>query len=132
MAEGLRFIVHQRTILVLISLVAVSAFLSMPYSTLMPVFAAKVLQTSSQPVVALLCEGAHPLMRCRAPQALPLGLLLTTVGVGALVGALAVASLPERARRGRWLTAGNLAFPALCWAFQPRVRLWCLCSCCSA
>ena len=96
MAEGLRFIVHQRMILVLISLVAVSAFLSMPYSTLMPVFAGKVLQTSAQPVVAFLCEGAHPVMRCRAPQALPLGLLLTTVGVGALVGALAVASLPER------------------------------------
>ena len=90
----------------------------MPYSTLMPVFAGKVLQTSAQPVVALLCEGAHPVMRCRAPQALPLGLLLTTVGVGALVGALAVASLPERARRGRWLTAGNLAFPALLLAFS--------------
>ena len=118
MAEGLRFIVHQRTILVLISLVAVSAFLSMPYSTLMPVFAGKVLQTSAQPVVAFLCEGADPLMRCRAPQALSLGLLLTTVGVGALVGALAVASLPERARRGRWLTAGNLAFPALLLAFS--------------
>jgi MFS family permease len=118
MAEGLRFIVHQRIILVLISLVAVSAFLSMPYSTLMPVFAGKVLQTSSQPVVAFLCEGVHPVMRCRAPQALPLGLLLTTVGVGALVGALAVASLPERARRGRWLTAGNLAFPALLLAFS--------------
>ena len=118
MAEGLRFIVHQRMILVLISLVAVSAFLSMPYSTLMPVFAGKVLQTSAQPVVAFLCEGVHPVMRCRAPQALPLGLLLTTVGVGALVGALAVASLPERARRGRWLTAGNLAFPALLLAFS--------------
>ena len=85
MAEGVRFIVHQRAILVLISLVAVSAFLSMPYSTLMPVFAGKVLQTSAQPVVAFLCEGAHPVLRCRAPQALPLGLLLTTVGVGALV-----------------------------------------------
>jgi MFS family permease len=117
-AEGLRFIVHQRTILVLISLVAVSAFLSMPYSTLMPVFAGKVLQTSAQPVVSLLCEGSHPIMRCRAPQALPLGLLLTTVGIGALVGALAVASLPERAHRGRWLTAGNLAFPGLLLAFS--------------
>ena len=117
MAEGLRFIVHQRTILVLISLVAVSAFLSMPYNTLMPVFAGKMLQTSAQPVVAFLCEGAHPLMRCRTPQALPLGLLLTTVGIGALVGALAVASLPDRARRGRWLTAGNLAFPALLLGF---------------
>ena len=118
MAEGLRFIVHQRTILVLISLVAVSAFLSMPYNTLMPVFASKVLQTSAQPVVSFLCEGAHPLLRCRAPQALPLGLLLTTVGVGALIGALAVASLPDRARRGRWLTAGNLAFPALLLGFS--------------
>ncbi len=117
MAEGVRFIFSQRVILVLISLVAVSAFLSMPYNTLMPVFASKVLQTSAQPVVAFLCEGAHPLMRCRTPQALPLGLLLTTVGVGALVGALAVASLPERARRGRWLTAGNLAFPALLLGF---------------
>ena len=110
--------VRQRMMVVLISLVAVSAFLSMPYNTLMPVFAGKVLQTSAQPVVAFLCEGAHPLMRCRAPQALPLGLLLTTVGVGALVGALAVASLPEGARRGRWLTAGNLAFPALLLAFS--------------
>lgn len=59
--------------------------------------------------------------RCQAPQALPLGLLFTTVGLGAVIewsallaiGALAVASLPERARRGRWLTAGNLIFPLL-------------------
>ena len=71
-------------------------------------------------------------MRCRAPQALPLGLLLTIVGVGALVGALAVASLPERARRGRWLTAGNLAFPVLLLAFSLRVHLWYRWRCCSA
>jgi MFS family permease len=85
----------------------------MPYSTLMPVFAGSVLRSSAQPVVHFLCDGSHPLMRCRSPEALPLGLLLTTVGLGALIGALAVASLPERARRGRWLTAGNLVFPLL-------------------
>ncbi len=112
MAEGMRFILGQRAIMVLISMVAVSAFLSMPYSTLMPVFATKVLGGSAQPVVHFLCDGADPLMRCRTPEALPLGLLLTTVGIGALVGSLAVASLPERVRHGRWLTAGNLAFPA--------------------
>lgn len=117
LAEGLRFIVQQRTILVLISMVAVSAFLSMPYSTLMPVFAGDVLQDSAQPVVRFLCDGNRPLLRCQAPQALPLGLLLTTVGIGAVIGALAVASLPERARRGRWLTAGNLAFPVLLLGF---------------
>lgn len=117
MAEGVRFIVGQRAILVLTSMVAVSAFLSMPYSTLMPVFAGKVLSNSAQPVVRFLCDGVHLLMRCRAPEALPLGLLLTTVGLGALVGALAVASLPDRFRRGRWLTAGNLAFPVLLLGF---------------
>jgi predicted MFS family arabinose efflux permease len=50
-------------------------------------------------------------MRCQAPEALPLGILLTAVGIGAVAGALLVASLPENARRGRMLTAGNLAFP---------------------
>ena len=117
MAEGLRFIFRQRTIAVLISLVAVSAFLAMPYNTLMPVFAGKVLQASAQPAVHLLCDGANPLLRCRAPEALPLGMLLTTVGLGALVGALAVASLPDQFRRGRWLVAGNLGFPLLLLGF---------------
>lgn len=118
LAEGMRFVAGQRAILVITSMVAVSAFLSMPYSTLMPVFASKVLGGSAQPVVHLLCDGSHPLIRCRAPEALPLGLLLTTVGVGALIGALAVASLPEHAHRGRWLAAGNLAFPLLLLGFS--------------
>jgi predicted MFS family arabinose efflux permease len=52
-------------------------------------------------------------MHCKAPEALPLGLLLSAVGVGAVVGALLVASLPERARRGRVLTIGNLGLPLL-------------------
>ncbi len=112
-AEGLRYVMRERTILVLISLVAVSAFLSMPYSTLMPVFASRILSNSAQPVVHFLCDGPQPVMRCRAPDALPLGMLLTTVGIGALAGALWVASLPDHARRGRWLTAGNLGFPLL-------------------
>ncbi len=112
-AEGLRYVFKERTVLVLISLVAVSAFLSMPYSTLMPVFASKILFGSAQPVVHFLCNGPQPLLNCRAPDALPLGMLLTTVGIGALVGALWVASLPDQTRRGRWLTAGNLGFPLL-------------------
>ena len=96
MTEGVRFVLKQQAILVLISLIAVSAFLSMPYNTLMPVFADNVLGQSAQPVVTLLCGGAHPLMRCQAPEALPLGILLTAVGIGAVAGALLVASLPER------------------------------------
>jgi len=111
MAEGVRYVLKQQAILVLVSLIAVSAFLSMPYNTLMPVFADVVLKDSAQPVVNLLCGGARPLMQCQAPEALPLGILLTAVGIGAVTGALLVASLPENARRGRMLTLGNLAFP---------------------
>jgi predicted MFS family arabinose efflux permease len=113
MGEGLRYVVSNRIILLLTSLVAMSAFLSMPYSTLMPAFADRVLKGSAQPLVRALCEGPQALFQCRAPEALPLGMLLTAVGAGAVTGALWVASLPNNARRGHWLTAGNLAFPAL-------------------
>ncbi len=112
MAEGVRYVLNNRLILVLTSLVAVSAFLSMPYSTLMPAIADRVLKTTSQPVVAALCENPGAPFRCQAPEALPLGMLLTAIGVGAVTGALLVASLPNDARRGPLLTAGNLLFPA--------------------
>ena len=111
MAEGVRYVMKQQVILVLISLIAVSAFLSMPYNTLMPVFANVVLQDSARPMITFVCGGERPWMHCQAPEALPLGILLTAVGVGAVAGALLVASLPESARRGRMLTIGNLAFP---------------------
>jgi predicted MFS family arabinose efflux permease len=107
MAEGVRFVLRQQTILVLMSLIAVSAFLSMPYNTLMPVFSNVVLHDSAQPVTAFICSR----MVCTTPEALPLGLLLTAVGIGAVTGALLVASLPNNARRGHMLTIGNLAFP---------------------
>ncbi len=109
--EGIRFAFRHETLLVLLSLVAVSCFLSMPYTTLMPVFANEVLQESAQPLVHAFCSGEFLSIHCQAPEALPLGLLLTAVGVGAVTGALLVASLPDRARRGWVLTFGNLAFP---------------------
>jgi len=118
MAEGVRYTLKQQTTLVLISLVALSAFLSMPYSTLMPVFAGDVLKESAAPVEAYACSGAHPLLRCQTPEALALGMLLTAVGIGAVMGALLVASLPDNARRGRWLTVGNLSFPLLLLIFS--------------
>jgi MFS family permease len=117
MIEGVRYVMSEKTILVLTSLVAVSAFLSMPYNTLMPVMADQVLKESAAPIVAALCIDPSALFRCRAPEALPLGMLLTAVGIGAVTGALLVASLPDTARRGRLLTLGNLLFPALLLAF---------------
>src|SRR5512137_1403700 len=115
--EGMRFVFGQQILLVLMSLVAFNSFLSRPYQTLMPVFADVMLKDSAQPVVATLCGGEHPLLNCRAPEALPLGLLYAAVGVGAVMGAILVASLPERARRGRVLTIGNLGLPLLLLVF---------------
>lgn len=111
-AEGIRYVFSQQAVLVLMTLVAVSSFLSMPYSTLMPVFANRVLKENAEPVVSLLC-GEHSLMRCQAPEALPLGMLLSAIGIGALTGAFVVAWLPPNARRGRMLMFANLAFPLL-------------------
>lgn len=111
MIEGLRYLLGQQTLLVLMSLVAVNSFLSRPYQTLLPVFANDTLKESAKPIVALLCNGSHQIMNCRAPDAIPLGLLLSAVGLGAVMGAFLVASLSEKSRRGQMLTMGNLSFP---------------------
>jgi MFS family permease len=114
LGEAMHYVVRERVILVLISLVAVSAFLSMPYTTLLPVFASKVLNESAAPVVEWVCARAGGLgTSCQSPDALTYGLLMAGTGLGAVIGALFVASLGPLARRGWWLTAGNLCFPAL-------------------
>jgi len=110
--QGLRFALQQPVARLLIALVALSAFLSMPYTTLMPVFAQDILYASARPFIARLCDGPRAVFSCRAPEALPLGLLLTAVGIGAVLAALFVASLPSQTRRGWWLTLGSIGFPA--------------------
>jgi MFS family permease len=108
---GIQFVLEHQVLLVLMSLVAVNSLLSMPYITLMPVFANVVLKSSTQPVISFLCDGSNPILKCQTPEALPLGLLLTSVGIGSVIGALIVASLPAQARRGWLLTLGNLGLP---------------------
>jgi MFS family permease len=112
-AEGIKFIFQNPNLRILVSLVAVSAFLSMPYNTLMPALAGEVLSTSSGPVIHLICNPQTGWFTCQAPAALPLGMLMAAVGIGAVIGALTVASLPDSAKRGRWLTVGNLGFPLM-------------------
>lgn len=112
--EGMRYVRSQQTVMVLISLVAVSAFLSMPYSTLLPVFAQDVLGQSAQPVLDQVCGPDSPIgLSCESPGALTYGMLMAATGLGAVTGALFIASLSASARRGRLLTLGNLFFPAL-------------------
>jgi MFS family permease len=123
-AEGLRYVLGQQVLLVLMSLVAVNSFLSRPYQTLMPVFADVTLRESAQPVITFLCVGKFVVVNCRAPAAIPLGLLLSAVGLGAVAGAFLVASLPENARRGQMLTLGNLSFPFLLLLFVSSHSIW--------
>ncbi|MHB8193027.1 MAG: MFS transporter [Bellilinea sp.] len=108
---GFKFVVSNRTIFVLISLIAISAFLSMPYNTLMPVFAEDILGESAVPVVQFICDPQTGFITCQSPEALPLGILLSMVGIGAVVSALLIASMSDNSRRGVLLTIGNLAFP---------------------
>lgn len=57
LSEAARYVRSQQVVMVLFSLVAVSAFLSMPYSALMPVFASEVLKESAQPLLDSVCNG---------------------------------------------------------------------------
>jgi MFS family permease len=117
--------------MILMSLVAVSSFLSMPFMTLMPLFvqparvvhstltAAGTLTDSAQPVVNAVCSW----MTCQTPEAVAYGLLLGMFGAGALVGALLAGVYSDRGR-GRLLTIGNLGFPLALIVFAISRSFW--------
>jgi MFS family permease len=119
LAEGLNYFTHNTTLMVLMSLVAVSAFLSMPFITLMPIFAGKTLALSAQPVT----EAACRVMTCQNPEAVTYGLMLGVFGVGALAGALIAGTYGDRGR-GKLLTIGNLLFPATLLIFALSQSIW--------
>jgi len=86
--DGFQYLMHQPLLLALVSLMAVSGLFGTPFMNLMPVFARDVLAVGEQ----------------------GLGFLTAAVGVGAVLGALGVASL-HQGGRGKWLAAGSLVFP---------------------
>jgi MFS family permease len=87
--EGLRYVRHSPATLGLLLIVGTTSLFGLAYATLMPVFARDVLRVGA---------GGQ-------------GLLMSSVGAGALAGALTVATFGSRGRRGRLLTAGNLILP---------------------
>ena len=117
--EGLSYVWHNPTLMILMSLVAVSAFLSMPFMTLMPLFAGDQLAVSAQPVVSAVCNW----MTCQTPEAVTYGLLLGMFGTGALIGALLAGAYSDRGR-GRLLTIGNLGFPLTLLVFALSQSFW--------
>lgn len=85
---GFAFVVHDRNIRILMVLAHGPLTLGMPYMSLLPLFAKDVLQ------------GGARLQ----------GLLLTLIGVGSVLGSLAVASIPRRYSYGHTVVIGALAF----------------------
>jgi MFS family permease len=100
--EGLRFMVHTREVALLMGLVAVYAVFGIPYLVLMPVIARDTLQSGA--------EGY--------------GILLSAVGVGAIVGAISLAAAGHTVRRGRLLSAATFSFATFLILFSFSRSLW--------
>lgn len=89
--EGLRYMRSSRAVSGLIGVIAVYSIFGFMYLTMMPVVARQVLHTGASGY----------------------GLLLTFVGAGALTGALSLAALGGRVRRGKLFVYSAYSFGAL-------------------
>jgi MFS family permease len=87
-AEGFRFVSHTAPIRLILLLLGLVSFVAMPYSVLMPVFAAQILHGNAR----------------------TLGVLMGATGVGALSGALTMASRETVRGLGRWVWRACAAF----------------------
>lgn len=96
MREGLAYVRGDGVVRSLLGMVAVANVFAFGYAALLPAFARDVLHGGPQ----------------------TLGYLSAAVGVGALAGALAVASLGDFRHKGRLLVAGNVFFPAMVLVFS--------------
>jgi MFS family permease len=89
--QGVNYIHSSRAVSGLMGVIAVYSIFGFQYLTMMPVIARDVLHTGASGY----------------------GLLLTFVGIGALTGALALAGVGARIRRGRLFNASAYAFAGL-------------------
>lgn len=94
--EGLAYIRSKREVTGLMGIIAVYSIFGFQYLTLMPVLARDVLGTNASGY----------------------GLLVTFVGIGAVSGALALAALSTRVRRGRLFVTSAFSFATLLLLFS--------------
>jgi MFS family permease len=94
--EGVAYIRSRRDVTGIMGLIAIYSIFGLQYLAMMPVIAREVLHTDA---------GGY-------------GLLVTLVGVGALSGALALAALSSRIRRGKLFVASAYSFAALLLVFS--------------
>jgi MFS family permease len=102
LVEGLRYMDQTREVSVLMRLITVYAVCGIPYITLMPVVARDLLGTGA---------GGY-------------GVLLACVGIGGLAGALFLAAVGQRFRRGQLLMVSSFGFAALLIAFSLTRSEW--------
>jgi MFS family permease len=89
LVDGLKYVATDRTLFWILAVVALPTFFVFPYQQMLPLFAEEVL-------------GVGPT---------GLGMLTASVGAGALISALAVASLGNFNGKGRLLMVGLLTYP---------------------
>jgi len=93
--EGLQYVLHHRMVRTLLLIVAVTSCFGISLTTLIPAWTVTIL-------------GGHAATN---------GILLSSRGVGALVGALVIAALARTEFKGRLLTWGTLALPVFLLVF---------------
>jgi len=86
--EGFQFVAHHRTIRLLMMIMGVYSIFGFSYFVLMPVFARQVLGL----------------------QAKGYGVLISSTGIGPLAGAVLLAAMARRVRKGHALLAGGITF----------------------
>lgn len=101
-ADGLRYVLGARLLLVLLTVSALSGLLGRSYSALLPVFARDVWHVGGQGY----------------------GWLLTAPGLGALIGAFGLAAVGEVRRKGVLLLISMLGFAVLLLAFSYAPFFW--------
>jgi MFS family permease len=100
--EGVRFMRSSREVSLLMSMVTVYSIFGIPYLVLMPVIARDTLHGTARTY----------------------GLLLASVGLGAVTGAFALAMVGRRVRRGKILAGAAFSFSALLIAFAFSRNIW--------
>jgi MFS family permease len=119
--EGFSYVMGSQAIRLILLMIALMSFLAMPYAVLMPVFAKDVLHGGEQ-VIALLGPSFG-----RDPEhagALALGLLTAAPGIGALLGALFLASRTDILGLRRIIAVAAGLFGAGLVAFSLSPSLW--------
>jgi len=104
--EGFRFVIGNPPIHYLMILLGVLSATAMPLAVLMPIFADQILHGGAK----------------------GLGILMGASGVGALAGALLLASRETLGGLGRWVTISGVAFGAWLIAFAVSRTFWLSCA----